>query len=70
MSNEFFQRPIDHNYKAALLVYILPTALFENSKKIVCNGKVKRIQPCHLLQWWMLRRSYKEKVEETIMRHL
>ena len=30
MSNEFSQCPIDHNKKAVLLVYILPTALFEN----------------------------------------
>ena len=33
MSNELSQGPIDQNKKAALLVYILPTAEFENYSK-------------------------------------
>ena len=33
MSNELSQRPIDQNKKLALLVYILPTALFEKYSK-------------------------------------
>ena len=33
MSNEFSQRLIDQNRKAALLVYVLSIALFENYSK-------------------------------------
>ena len=33
MSNELSQRPVDQNKKAALLVYISPTAQFKNYLK-------------------------------------